>query len=396
MKTKSPSAKSAYKRRSLWGAIALVVLGMMLWGGFNTAMEATNRMSFCISCHEMHDNVYQEYKTSVHFSNPSGVQAGCPDCHVPKEWVPKLLRKIQASGEVYHWLMGSIDTKEKFEARRPALAERVWKVMEETDSRECRNCHDFTVMDLAGQARFPARIHKDAMEEGKTCINCHKGIAHRLPRSHTAKADIPEFDPEDAEDIMQTCAACHGIYAQGTPDGEYPRLAGMNPDYLIRQLEHFKNRKRINIPMIPFANDRELPGTDMQTIAYYLASIDLPTHIAVIDEEEVAKDEGFDALARLEESKRSLNIPHYPGNADAGGRLYRKECATCHGEKGEGNRMLTIPMLTGQHSKYLLRQVERFRKGERIHDDPRDQQIFQRFGDSEIADILAWLSRQDD
>ncbi|WP_457674187.1 NapC/NirT family cytochrome c [Thiolapillus sp.] len=383
------------KKRSIWSALGLIVLGVILWGGFNTAMEATNTLTFCISCHEMHDNVYQEYKTSVHFSNPSGVQAACPDCHVPREWIPKIIRKIQASNEVYHWLVGTIDTREKFEARRPRLAKHVWKVMKETDSRECRNCHNFRVMDLKGQARFAARIHKDAMEEGKTCIDCHKGIAHHLPQTYTAKAEIPEFDDEDAEDIMQTCAACHGEYGQGTPDGEYPRLAGMNPAYLAKQLEAFKSRKRINIPMIPFANDRELPGNDVQTITSYLASIDLPTHIGVVEEEET-QDENFDALGRLEQSKRSLNIPHYPGNSDAGGRLYRKECATCHGKKGEGNRLLTIPMLKGQHSKYLLRQIDKFRKGKRFHDDPRDQQIFQQFSDAEIADILAWLSDQDD
>jgi cytochrome c-type protein NapC len=382
-------------KRSLWSAVVLVILGVVLWGGFNTAMEATNTLTFCISCHEMHDNVYQEYKTSVHFSNPSGVQAACPDCHVPKEWIPKLIRKIQASNEVYHWLAGTIDTREKFEARRPQLAKHVWKVMKETDSRECRNCHNFSVMDLQGQARFAARIHKDAMEQGKTCIDCHKGIAHHLPRSLTEAAEIPDFDPDDAEDIMEICAACHGIYAQGTPDGEYPRLAGMNPEYLARQLEFFKNRKRINIPMIPFSNDRELPGTDVATITSYLAGIDLPTRISVIEDDAAEKDD-FDALGRLEESKRSLNIPHYPGNMQAGGRSYAKECATCHGKKGEGNRVLTIPMLTGQHSKYLLRQIDKFRKGKRTHDDPRDQQIFQQFSDAEIADILAWLSYQDD
>ncbi|WP_308333346.1 NapC/NirT family cytochrome c [Thiolapillus sp.] len=119
---------SSYNKRTVWGSIGLILLGVVLWGGFNTAMEATNTLSFCISCHEMHDNVYQEYKTSIHFSNPSGVQAACPDCHVPREWIPKIIRKIRASNEVYHRLKGTIDTKEKFEARRPQLAEHVWKV----------------------------------------------------------------------------------------------------------------------------------------------------------------------------------------------------------------------------------------------------------------------------
>ncbi len=45
-------------------------------------MEATNTTEFCIGCHEMENNVYQEYKPTIHFNNRTGVRAGCPDCHV--------------------------------------------------------------------------------------------------------------------------------------------------------------------------------------------------------------------------------------------------------------------------------------------------------------------------
>ncbi len=205
------------------------------------------------------------------------------------------------------------------------------------------------------------------------------------------KRVIPPFDKYDAEDIMDICAGCHGIYGQGTPDGEYPRLAGQDPAYLAREIHLFKDRKRINIPMIPYANDRELPPEDVATITAYLASIQLPRHLKPLK-----PGEPFDALARLEESKKVLNIPHYPGDPKRGGRLYRRECASCHGRKGEGNWEKHVPMLTGQHSKYLLRQVERIRKGERIHDTPEDAELFREYTDQEIADILAWLSRQDD
>ncbi|MCP3952772.1 MAG: hypothetical protein GY697_11240, partial [Desulfobacterales bacterium] len=101
---------------SFIGSLLLILLGVVLWGGFNTAMNATNTLEFCISCHEMENTVYQDYQHSVHASNPSGVRASCPDCHVPKEWFPKVVRKIQASAEVYHWLAGTIDTQEKFAA----------------------------------------------------------------------------------------------------------------------------------------------------------------------------------------------------------------------------------------------------------------------------------------
>ena len=165
-----------------------IVLGILFWGGFNWAMEATNNEQFCISCHEMKDSVYQEYKNAIHYSNRTGVRATCPDCHVPKDWVHKVVRKIQATNELYHKAMGTIDTREKFEAHRLELARHVWATMKETDSRECRNCHDYESMDYVAQGRRGREQHSTGFDEGKTCIDCHKGIAHELP-------DLYQEDP---------------------------------------------------------------------------------------------------------------------------------------------------------------------------------------------------------
>lgn len=169
-----------------WASRPILIVGMALgiifWGGFNTAMEATNTMTFCTSCHEMRDNVYQEYKETIHYKNPSGVQATCSDCHVPRPWVYKFVRKIKATNELYHKVIGTIDTPEKFEARRLYLAERVWESMRKTDSRECRNCHDFKSMELAEQDSYARKRHERALENGETCIDCHDGIAHHLPK----------------------------------------------------------------------------------------------------------------------------------------------------------------------------------------------------------------------
>ena len=149
-------------------------------------MEATNTLEFCISCHEMRDTVYEEYKTSIHYKNASGVRAICSDCHVPHAWGPKVVRKIQASNELLHKAIGSINTPEKFEAKRAVLAGHVWEAMQKTDSRECRNCHSFDAMDFTHQrARSREKMEPVAMgtdlSQGKTCIDCHKGIAHKLP-----------------------------------------------------------------------------------------------------------------------------------------------------------------------------------------------------------------------
>jgi len=161
--------------------VAGFVSGIIFWGGFNTAMEATNTEAFCIGCHEMKDNVYQEYKDTVHYSNRTGVRATCPDCHVPKPWIHKMVRKVQASNELLHKALGTIDTAEKFEEKRLKLAQNVWRSMEKTDSRECRKCHDYESMDFIEQQSRAMTSHRKGLEEGKTCINCHKGIAHSLP-----------------------------------------------------------------------------------------------------------------------------------------------------------------------------------------------------------------------
>lgn len=161
--------------------------GIIFWGGFNTAMEATNTMEFCISCHEMEDTVYQEYKETVHYRNASGVRAICSDCHVPHEWGPKVIRKIQATNELWHKFRGTISTPEKFEAKRLELATHVWETMQANDSRECRNCHSFDAMDFEHQSdRAREKMEPVATGEyfgdGSTCIDCHKGIAHKRPR----------------------------------------------------------------------------------------------------------------------------------------------------------------------------------------------------------------------
>ncbi len=182
---------------SIAGAVFFMVVGIIFWGGFNTAMEATNQLEFCISCHEMEDTVYQEYKQTVHYNNRSGVRATCPDCHVPDPWVHKVIRKIKASKEVWGKLTGSIDTPEKFEAKRLELAMNEWQRMKDTDSRECRNCHDWSSMNPANQKKRSRKQHMFAMEQGQTCIDCHKGIAHHSVRNKLTEAQIAELEAPD-------------------------------------------------------------------------------------------------------------------------------------------------------------------------------------------------------
>jgi cytochrome c-type protein NapC len=177
---RTPSAK--------YSVLALLVVGffggIIFWGGFNTGLEATNTLNFCISCHEMRDTVYQEYQQSIHYKNRTGVRAVCSDCHVPKDWTHKMARKMKASFEVWGKLTGVVDTPEKFEKERMRLATDEWERMKSAESRECRNCHAFDAMAEAKQSSMAQKNHTEAQKSGKTCIDCHKGIAHLLPKEY--------------------------------------------------------------------------------------------------------------------------------------------------------------------------------------------------------------------
>ena len=178
---------------------AFFIGGILFWGAFNWSLEVTNTESFCISCHEMRANIYPEYIQSVHYKNSSGVRATCPDCHVPREWKDKVIRKIGATNELFHKIAGSIDTREKFLDNRLELAKYVWAKMEANDSLECRNCHELTNQKIQGENK----AHKRAMKENRTCIDCHKGIAHVLPEEFVAA----EHERYEREKIP--CGECH-------------------------------------------------------------------------------------------------------------------------------------------------------------------------------------------
>lgn len=198
----SNAGKSRLRRLVGWlrspsklSLIALLSLGffagIIFWGGFHTGLEMTNTQEFCIGCHEMRDNVYAEYTDTIHFRNRTGVQAICSDCHVPKAWGPKMVRKLKASQEVWgHWT-GYVDTKEKFESHRMEMAIREWARFKESDSLACRNCHSWAAMAAAKQRPRAQAKHAQAQKNGGTCIDCHKGIAHLLPAEYV--------DPEEEE-----------------------------------------------------------------------------------------------------------------------------------------------------------------------------------------------------
>jgi cytochrome c-type protein NapC len=178
------------RRWGIWALVVAIGLGVAGLGGATLGLRWTNTEKFCIGCHEMRDNVYAEYKGTIHDSNRTGVRAVCADCHVPKTLGPLLVRKVKATFELWGKLTGKIDTKEKFEKHRYAMALRVWTEMKENDSLECQNCHHLDNMSKKKQSEKAQTRHAKAKEEKITCIECHFAIAHREPEGELGPKDI--------------------------------------------------------------------------------------------------------------------------------------------------------------------------------------------------------------
>lgn len=157
--------------------------GILLTGvALHPALSSTD---FCVSCHEM-EAPLAEYKKSSHFSSASGVRAECSSCHITKGFGPTLYDKIDALRHVYGHFLGTLETEEKYENARLRMAERVWADMKEHDSRECRSCHkqDNFVFDKF-QSHTSAKKMAKGLDAGKTCIDCHKGLVHKMPDMST-------------------------------------------------------------------------------------------------------------------------------------------------------------------------------------------------------------------
>jgi cytochrome c553 len=202
-----------------------------------------------------------------------------------------------------------------------------------------------------------------------------------------------QYDADNGAEINEVCAGCHGEFGQGGNEGEYPRLAGQPAAFTARQLHLFRERRLPNLAMIEYIDERQMPDQDILDVSHFLAGIVLPTRLPPVDE----TAPGFDAYARLLETKRLMQIPRAEGDVAKGESLYRKECGSCHGTEGWGDHEKGVPMLAGQYTNYLWRQVQKYRERVRIHDqDSPEEELLSAFSDAELQDIFAYLSVADD
>jgi len=212
----------------------------------------------------------------------------------------------------------------------------------------------------------------------------------------TASASEDAFEDADldnGEEINEVCAGCHGEFAQGGKEGEYPRLAGQPAAFIAKQMYLFRDRTRKNLAMVEYVDHRQMPDPDIVDISAFLAGVELPSRLPPANE----NDPNFNAYERLMATKRLVQIPLAEGDVDAGKKIYKRECASCHGATGKGDEKDAVPMLAGQYTSYLWRQVDKYIGKLRIHDEsePEDN-LLSDFSREELRDIFAYLSTADD
>jgi cytochrome c553 len=177
-----------------------------------------------------------------------------------------------------------------------------------------------------------------------------------------------------ADNAFDYCLLCHGANANGNYGIRAPKLSGMEPWYLARQLENFASGVRGSL-----ADDA--PGHEMRTVGWRV-------------KQEGAIEAAVQFIASLESRRPATTVT---GNVAHGKDLYAA-CAACHGERGEGNAQLQAPALAARSDWYLITQLQNFRRGLR-GSDPRDTHGAQMRAiigslpdDAAIQDVVAYIN----
>ncbi|MDY6981155.1 MAG: c-type cytochrome [Pseudomonadota bacterium] len=142
------------------------------------------------------------------------------------------------------------------------------------------------------------------------------------------------------------CIACHGANGEGNAATGFPRLAGLNADYLAKQLHDYQSGSRQNPVMQPFA--KAMSDSEIRNVAAYYASLDPKTGAS----RSATNQTGQELAMR---GDWDATIP---------------ACISCHGPGGRGIEP-EFPALAGQHASYITSQLQAWRNGKR-HNDEND------------------------
>jgi cytochrome c553 len=173
-------------------------------------------------------------------------------------------------------------------------------------------------------------------------------------------------DVANGLEIYRTCAACHRPEGWGLSSGSVPQIAGQHRKVVIKQLADIRAGNRVNVLMVPYSSVESIGGAQaVADVAAYIDTLEIS----------IANDKG-------------------PGNdLELGERLYRENCASCHGETGEGNDETFTPRIQAQHFRYLRNQFEAIRDGKRLNANPDMVKQIQSFGEQQTNAVLDYVSR---
>jgi cytochrome c553 len=175
---------------------------------------------------------------------------------------------------------------------------------------------------------------------------------------------MPVGNLADGKAAYVACAVCHLENGAGRSDGIFPQLAGQHASVTYRQIADTRDGRRTNPIMCPFVT--MLTNSQvLADLATYIESLPLPL--------DNGKGPGIDYAM--------------------GAELYTRDCADCHGDRGQGNGERIVPMIASQHFAYLARQIDDIAGRYRKDADPEMCQIASTYSQQEREAVADFVSR---
>ena len=206
-----------------------------------------------------------------------------------------------------------------------------------------------------------------------------KGYVWNAQEGEKIEALKLKGDPKRGEEAYEVCGACHLPSGAGRPDGTFPQLAGQHTTVLIKQMADIRAGLRENPTMYPFAMTLTDPQ-ELADVSAYIEKLCIPVDHGMYDSKPADAAKGWtppaDTAQRLAQGKE----------------LYEKECKSCHGANGEGNKEKFYPVIAGQHYKYLLRQMTEIRDGHRRNANPDMVKVIKPYTNEQLVAISAYQS----
>lgn len=350
------------------------IAGAISWQQFNNALDHTSTEEFCVSCHSMQKPL-EELKQTAHWSNKSGVTATCSNCHLPHDYTYKIARKVQAIREVWAEFSGKYKTEEDFEKHRQEMAEREWARFAANGSKECKACHSYEKMNFDKMSDAARKAMIPAAEKDQSCMDCHKGIAHHLPKvdENAVKSKFDQF-------VNKSPSQGNAYHTKGNVDlfldeGLSQHIGNLETAVPVAYVKSSKNADLVELTM--WRKDK-----GFGRIWYH----DFGKNItdAVLRKEFMSADPKFEVLETKEDPITGLNwqkvklqawvaksqlldeVTPIWANAES---QYKMQCSTCHRQPdiahfdsnswiGLFNGMVGFTNMDKQTSKEVLRYLQ--------------------------------------